>query len=163
VSSDSEASKSHWCIVVADDHGPGWPMRSDMDRSQVQYCRLGKEATPFQRALHRAPQCTSPTNHLTALEEHRECWEPAAWFVRPDRRFLETIAGHLKLSSAAAILSVAARSPSSSSRSCRRGATWTDRMDPESRIEARLGELPGIPEVCHARMRILTMVSMRTT
>jgi mannose-1-phosphate guanylyltransferase len=147
VSNDSEASKSHWCIVVADDHGPGWPMGSDMDRSPVQYCRLGEEATPFQRALHRAASIAPASQIiLTALEEHRECWEPAAWFVRPDRRFIGDNRWASQLSSAAAILSVAARSPSSVVTIMPARSYVADEWILGRALRHALAELPGIPE-----------------
>jgi hypothetical protein len=114
VSNDSQASKLHWCIVVDDDHEPGWPMGSDMDRLPVQYCRLDREATPLQRALRRAASIVPASQVLlTALEEYRDCWEQAAWFIRPNRRFIGDNRWASHLSSAAGMLSVAARSPSS--------------------------------------------------
>jgi mannose-1-phosphate guanylyltransferase len=114
VPKDSALIKSRWCIVVADDHGPGWPIGPELARLPVQYCRLHEEATPLQRALHRASSIAPAAQViLTALEEYRRCWEPAAWFVRPERRFVGDDRWASQLSSAAAILSVAAHSPSS--------------------------------------------------
>ena len=110
---NSDVSRAHWCIVV-DDHGPGWPMGSAMDRSQVQYCRLGGETTPLQRALHRAASIAPASQiMLTANAEYRDLWEPLVWLVRPHRRFIGDNRWASQLSSAAALLSVSARSPSS--------------------------------------------------
>lgn len=109
----SDVSNSRWCIVV-DGHGPDWPMGSPLDRSPVQYCRLGGGVTPLQLALHRAASIAPATQIvLTALEENREYWEPSAWLIRPHRRFIGDNRWASQLCSAAAILSVAARSPSS--------------------------------------------------
>jgi len=147
VSNDSEASKSRWCIVVADDHGSDCPMGSDMDRLPVQYCRLGKEAAPLQRALHRAASIAPASQIiLTALEEYRECWEPAAWFVRPDRRFIGDNRWASHLSSAAAILSVAARSPSSVVTIMPARCYVADEWILSRALRHALAELPGIPE-----------------
>jgi len=44
----------HWCIVVADEHGPGGFSHSDPAPLPVQYSNLGKEGTPLQLALRRA-------------------------------------------------------------------------------------------------------------
>jgi hypothetical protein len=83
------ATKELWCIVVADEHSRGWPVGTEYYRSPAQYCSVGREATPLQRALRRAASI-APSSQviLTALEEYRQYWEPAAWFIRPDRRFV---------------------------------------------------------------------------
>ena len=110
----SSAWKQHWCIVVDDDQAPGWTMGSDIERLPVQYCRLDKESTPLQRALHRASSIAPASQVLlTTLEEFRDCWEPAAWFIRPWRRFIGDSRWASHLSCAAAMLAVAAKSPSS--------------------------------------------------
>jgi hypothetical protein len=49
---------------------------------------------------------------VTAFEEYRHLWEPSLWFVRPERRFVCDNRAASLLSSAAAILAVAAHSPS---------------------------------------------------
>lgn len=146
MSNQSDVLRSQWCIVV-DDHGPAWPMGSAADRSPVQYCRLGGEATPLQRALHRAASIAPASQIiLTTLEEYRDFWEPAAWLVRPYRRFIGDNRCASQLSSAAAILSVAAHSPSDIvtilPTRCHVVNEWTlDRG-----IRHAQSELPGIPE-----------------
>jgi mannose-1-phosphate guanylyltransferase len=122
-------------------------MGSDMDRSPVQYCRLGKEATPFQRALHRASSIAPASQIIvTALEEYRDCWEPAAWFVRPDRRFIGDNPWASQLSAAAAILSVAAHSPSSVVTIMPARSYVADEGILGRALSQALAELPGIPE-----------------
>ena len=89
-------------------------MGLDIERLPVQYCRLDREATPLQRALHRAASIAPASQVLlTTLEEYRDSWEPAAWFVRPCRRFIGDSRWASHLSCAAAMLAVAKRSPSS--------------------------------------------------
>jgi hypothetical protein len=104
-------SSQPWAIVIADEHGPGLTDPTDSERLPVQYCRVGQEATPLQQALQRAAS-VAPASQiiLTAVEEYRQCWESAAWFIRPDRRFIGEKRWASQLSSAAVILSVAARS-----------------------------------------------------
>lgn len=108
--------KSRWCIVVADDHGPEWaPMvAAGKKHSPVQYSGFGGSATLLQRALHRATR-VAPASQilLTALEEYREHWEPNAWFLRPEHRFVCDNRAASLLTGAAALLSIAAKSPSS--------------------------------------------------
>src|SRR5580704_12785768 len=108
--------QSRWCIVVADDHGPEWaPMVADGKKhSPVQYSGFGGSATLLQRALHRATR-VAPASQilLTALEEYREYWEPNAWFLRPEHRFVCDNRAASLLTGAAALLSIAAKSPSS--------------------------------------------------
>jgi hypothetical protein len=107
-----EPPKSRWCIVVADEHGPDWAIGVEPTPAPAQYCRLGERATPLQRSLHRA-LAIAPASQvsITAFEEYRDLWEPAAWFVRPERRFVCDNRAASRLSMAAAILAVAARSP----------------------------------------------------
>ena len=106
-------SNSNWCIVQADDHGSGWAPDAEGQPVPVQYHPLTDAATPLRKALHRAGT-VAPASQImvTAFEEYRQLWEPSLWFVRPERRFIcENRAASL-LCSAAAILSVAADSPS---------------------------------------------------
>jgi mannose-1-phosphate guanylyltransferase len=146
VLNNSCLSKSHWCIVV-DDHGPDWPGGLGTDRLPVQYCRLGGEITPLQRAFHRAAAIAPPSQIiLTALEEYRECWEPSAWRVRPYRRFIGDNRWASRLSSAAAILSVAAHSPSSVVVILPTRCYVVDEWVLGRRIRFALSELPAIPE-----------------
>jgi hypothetical protein len=143
----AEPPRSHWCIVIADDHGPDWAIGLERDPAPVQYCRLGDGATPLQRALHRAA-AIAPTSQVivTAFEEYRDLWEPSLWFVRPERRFVCENRAASRLSSAAAILSVAACSPSNvitilPARCCV-AHEWILRRA----LKHALWELPGIPE-----------------
>jgi hypothetical protein len=111
-----EAKKGKaWCIVVADDHGPEYvPSIAGIAKSSpVQYCGLGEPATLLQKALHRAKQI-APTAQIavTVREENRERWEPALWFIRPERRFVSDSRMTASLTMAAALLSIAADSVS---------------------------------------------------
>ena len=109
-----EPDKSHWCIVEVDDHRSDRGLGAGGDPAPVQYCRLAQEATPLQRSLHRAAAVAPKSQVIvTAFEEYRCLWEPLLWTVRPERRFICDNRAASQLASAAAILSVAARSPSS--------------------------------------------------
>jgi mannose-1-phosphate guanylyltransferase len=108
-----ESSKSNWCIVQVDHHGSGWSLSPDGLAAPAQYCRVAEAVTPLQRSLHRAASLAPPSQIMvTAFEEYRHLWEPSLWFVRPERRFVCDNRAASLLSSAAAILSVAAYSPS---------------------------------------------------
>jgi mannose-1-phosphate guanylyltransferase len=142
-----EATNSVWCIVVADEHSPGWPMGMESDRSPVQYCSVGQEATPLQRALHRAASIASTSKILlTALEEYRHHWEPAAWFIRPDRRFIGDNRWASQLSSAAAILSIAGHSPSSVVAILPAKCYVADEAILSRALSYALSQLPSVPE-----------------
>jgi hypothetical protein len=109
-----DAKKSEaWCIAVADDHGPEYvPWIAGSARKRpVQYCGFGEPTTLLQRALHRAKQI-APTAQIlvTVREENRECWEPALWFIHPERRFVSDSRMTASLTTAAALLSIAADS-----------------------------------------------------
>jgi mannose-1-phosphate guanylyltransferase len=142
-----DATGSLWCIVVADEHGPGWTAGMESDRCPVQYCSVGKEANPLQRALHRAASI-APSSQiiLTALEEYRPHWEPAAWFIRPERRFIGDNRWASQLSSAAAILSIAARSPSSVVAILPAKCHVGDEAVLSRALTHALSQLPGVPE-----------------
>jgi mannose-1-phosphate guanylyltransferase len=105
-----EGRKSHWCIVIADDHAPACVMDGALDwrPGPVQYSCLGGSATLLHRALHRAASI-APTSQIlvTALEEYRDQWEPILWSVRPQMRFVGDKRTSPLLASAAAILSIA--------------------------------------------------------
>lgn len=112
--SDSHTKKSNsWCIVVADDHGPEYvpSTRGAASKWPVQYCGFGERTTSLQRALHRAKKI-APTAHIvvTVREENREHWEPALWFIRPEQRFVSDTRIASSLTTAAALLSIAADS-----------------------------------------------------
>jgi hypothetical protein len=106
-----------WCIVVADDHGPEYvsTLPAGGKSSPVQYCGFGEPTTLLQRALHRAKQL-APTSRIivTVREENRERWEPALWFIRPEHRFVSDSRMTVPLTTAAALLSIAADSASNS-------------------------------------------------
>jgi mannose-1-phosphate guanylyltransferase len=106
---------AHWCIVVADDHGPeyGPSVVRGEKPSPVQYCRLGEPATLLQKALNRARQIAPPAQILvTARDEYRNLWKSALWFVSPTHRFISDTRAASALATAAALLSIAADSPS---------------------------------------------------
>ncbi len=107
--------KAHWCIVVADDHGPEYlPSIGRGEKpSPVQYCRLGEPSTLLQKALNRARQIAPPAQILViARDEYRDLWESALWFVSPTHRFVSDTRAASALATAAALLSIAADSPS---------------------------------------------------
>jgi mannose-1-phosphate guanylyltransferase len=109
-----EAS-SRWCIVVADAAGPDWPLSDDIDAKSapVQYCGLGEPTTLLQKALHRAGRIShSARVMVTAAEVHRSHWQHALWFMRAEHRFVSESPGWSLLTTAAAVLSIAARTPS---------------------------------------------------
>jgi hypothetical protein len=111
---DVRKSKA-WCIVVADDHGPEYvpSIAGAEKKSPVQYCGFGEPTTLLQRALNRAKQI-APTGQIvvTVREENRERWEPALWFMRPERRFVSDSRMMSSMTTAAALLSIAAESVS---------------------------------------------------
>jgi mannose-1-phosphate guanylyltransferase len=112
----SRTQKTRWCIVVADDHGPEWAPATRIGEppSPVQYSRLGESSTLLQRALQRATRIAAPSRvMLTALDEYREYWEPSVRFITPERRFVCGNRAASLLTGAAALLSIAAASPSS--------------------------------------------------
>ncbi len=108
------SQKSHWCVVVADDHGPEWmPAVNPSKRpAPVQYCGLGDSTTLLQKALHRAARIAPATQVMvTTIDGHREHWQPALWSVRPQHRFVGDSRLTSCLTVAGALLSVAAESP----------------------------------------------------
>jgi hypothetical protein len=108
-----EPDGSGWCIVVADDHRADRAIGPGRRSMPVQYCRLGEGATLLQRALHRAAELVPGSQVLVStFEENRDLWEPAVWFIRPEKRIVTVSPQASQLSVAAAILSVAARSTS---------------------------------------------------
>lgn len=108
--------KTHWCIVVADDHGPEWApiMNAEESPAPAQYSRLGGSSTLLQRALSRASRIApTPQVMVTALDEYRDQWGSALWCVRPQNRFVGDNRAASLLTGAAALLSITAASPSS--------------------------------------------------
>jgi mannose-1-phosphate guanylyltransferase len=106
---------ARWCIVVADAAGPEWPVSEDFNapRAPVQFCGLGEPTTMLQKALHRARRISAAARVMvTADEVHRALWQPTSWFMRAEHRFVSESPGWSLLTTAAAVLSIAARSPS---------------------------------------------------
>jgi mannose-1-phosphate guanylyltransferase len=104
-----------WYIVVADDHGHEWAplMRTSDEPVPVQYARFGGSTTLLQRALRRATRIAPASQVMvTVLEEYRDLWEPSLWFVRPEHRFVCEGRAESTLTAAAAVLKIAADSPS---------------------------------------------------
>jgi mannose-1-phosphate guanylyltransferase len=114
MSSARPETPSRWCIVVADAAGPEWPVSEDINAqaAPVQYCGLGEPTTMLQKALHRAVRISHPARVMvTAAEAHRLHWQRALWFMRAEHRFLSESPGGSLLTTAAAVLSIAARTP----------------------------------------------------
>ncbi len=104
-----------WSIVIADDHGPEWSpgLLGRATPAPVQYCHLGTSRTLSQKALSRALSLAPASNVLvTAMQKFRTYWEPALWFVPPQNRFIGDSRSSSPLATAAALLSIASRSPS---------------------------------------------------
>jgi hypothetical protein len=111
--------QARWCIVVADAVAPDWVVSAETDAQAapvpVQYCGIGEPTTMLQKALHRARRMTRANRILvTAAEVHRSRWQPALWFIPTEHRFLSESPGWSALTTAAAVLSIAARTPSAS-------------------------------------------------
>jgi mannose-1-phosphate guanylyltransferase len=103
-----------WCIVVADAAGPERlvPGDSHAQWAPVQYCGLGEPTTMLQKALHRAGRIAHATRVvITVAEAHRSRWQQALWFTRPERRYVSEFPGWSSVTTAAAVLSIAARAP----------------------------------------------------
>ena len=106
---------ARWCIVVADAAGPEWPLSDDINapRAPVQFCALGEPTTMLQKTLHRAGRISHAARVMvTADERNRSHWQPALWFTRAEHRFVSESPGWSLLTTAAAVLSIAARAPS---------------------------------------------------
>jgi mannose-1-phosphate guanylyltransferase len=107
--------RKDWCVVIADDHGPEYvPSIAGMtNQLPVQYCGFGEPTTLLQRALHRARRIApSAQIAVTVREENRGRWESALWCIRPERRFVSDTRMMSSLTTAAALLSIAADSAS---------------------------------------------------
>ncbi len=105
---------SRWCIVVADAAGPEWRVadESHAQWAPVQYCGLGEPTTMLQKALHRAGRISHATRTVvTVAEAHRSRWQQALWFTRPEHRYVSEFPGWSSVTTAAAVLSIAARAP----------------------------------------------------
>jgi hypothetical protein len=67
----------------------------------------------LQKALHRAVRLSAAAQVLaTAAEGHRTHWQGALWCVRPEHRFVSECPGWSALTTASAVLWIAARAPS---------------------------------------------------
>jgi len=105
-------SQARCCIVVANDErserlagGSNWTLNS-------QQAAIVKRGFLRQASL-RARRIASPANVLvSAREEDRSVWSSALWFTQPANRFISGRGVSTSISTAAAVLSVAARSPS---------------------------------------------------
>jgi len=109
------SARQAWCIVVADDHGPEFvPLTTgNVKMSPVQYCGFGDPATLLQKALHRAMRIAHPSQiAVTVREDNRARWESAFWFLRAEHRFVSDHRMISSLTTAAALLSIAADSAS---------------------------------------------------
>jgi mannose-1-phosphate guanylyltransferase len=79
----------------------------------VQYSGFEEPTTMLQKALHRARRIATANRILvTAAEVHRAHWQPALWFIPAEHRFVSESPGWSALTTAAAVLSIAARAPS---------------------------------------------------
>jgi mannose-1-phosphate guanylyltransferase len=79
----------------------------------VQYRPFAEPTTLLQKALHRARRI-APANRIlvTASDAHRAHWQPALWFIPAEHRFVSESPGWSSLTTAAAVLAIAARVPS---------------------------------------------------
>jgi mannose-1-phosphate guanylyltransferase len=68
----------------------------------------------LQKALHRARRISDAAHLMvTTAEAHRSHWQPGCWFMRAEHRFVSESPGWSLLTTAAAVLSIAARAPAS--------------------------------------------------
>jgi mannose-1-phosphate guanylyltransferase len=66
----------------------------------------------LQKALHRAGRISHATRTVvTVAEAHRSRWQQALWFTRPEHRYVSQFPGWSSVTTAAAVLSIAARAP----------------------------------------------------
>jgi mannose-1-phosphate guanylyltransferase len=101
-----------WCIVVADAAAPTWRIPEEKHGAPVQYCCFGQPTTMLQKALHRAIRVSEAGRVMvTAAEAHRSHWEGPLWYVRPEHRFVSACPGWSALTTASAVLWIAARAP----------------------------------------------------
>src|SRR5277367_323484 len=114
MTSTRRETRSRWCIVVADAAGPEWPFTQDINvqSAPVQFCGFAEPTTMLQKALHRAIRISHPARVMvTAAEVHRSHWQKALWFMRAEHRFVSESPGWSLLTTAAAVLSIAALAP----------------------------------------------------
>jgi mannose-1-phosphate guanylyltransferase len=134
---------------VADAAAPDWMVSEDTDAqaAPVQYCGLEGPATMLQKALHRARRIAHATRILvTAAEAHRSHWESALWFIPTEHRFLSESPGWSSLTTAAAVLSIAARAPSASVTILPARCYVTDEWTLTVALHAALSKLPFVTD-----------------
>jgi mannose-1-phosphate guanylyltransferase len=138
-----------WCIVVADDHGPEFvPSTTGVARtSPVQYCGFGDPATLLQKAMHRALRIAHHSQiAVTVREDNRARWESALGFLRPEHRFVSDTRMTSSLTTAAALLAVAADSASNVVTILPTRCYVGDERILSSAIDQLGTVLPGVPE-----------------
>ncbi|HEY0803399.1 MAG TPA: hypothetical protein VGD54_21380 [Steroidobacteraceae bacterium] len=142
-----EPSKLNWCIIEADDHRSDRALNPAGNPAPMQYCPLAEGATPLQRSLHRAAAIALTSQVIiTAFEEFRHLWQPLLWGVRPERRFICDNREAVQLASAAAILSVAAHSPSNIITILPARCSVIHEWILKRAIHRAIADLPAVPE-----------------
>ena len=105
--------KSRWCIVVAAGEQSIQAAEGLHQRPLTSQQAAIVEGGFLRQSLQRARRIAPPTHVLlSAREEDRSIWAGPFWFVQPANRFVSERGVPISLSTAAAVLSVAARSPS---------------------------------------------------
>jgi mannose-1-phosphate guanylyltransferase len=109
----TSASQARCCIVVANDERSerltDGLHQSPLNSQQAAIVKMGF----LRQASLRARRIVSPANVLvSAREEDRSVWVGPLWFTQPTNRFISDRGVPTSLSTAAAVLSVAVRSPS---------------------------------------------------
>jgi len=103
------ASQARCCIVVANDERSERLADGTLNSQQAAIVKRGF----LRQASLRARRIASPANVLvSAREEDRGVWASPFWFTQAANRFISDRGVPTSISTAAAVLSVAARSPS---------------------------------------------------
>ena len=112
MNSKMSAVHTRCCIVVATDERSERLTDGELQRPlNSQQAAIAKRGF-LHRASFRARRVASPANVLvSAREEDRSVWMGPLWFTQPGNRFISDRGVPTSLSTAAAVLSVAARSP----------------------------------------------------
>jgi hypothetical protein len=148
-----------WCIVVADDHGSEFvPSTTGVAKmSPVQYCGFGDSVTLLQKAMHRALRIAHPSRiAVTVREDNRARWECALGFLPPEHRFVSDSRMTSSLTTAAALLAIAADSASNVVTIMPTRCYVGDERVLSSAIDQLCTMLPGVPE----RVATLGMVEI---
>lgn len=138
-----------WCIVVADDHGPEYvPSITGVAKTTpAQYCGFGEPTTLLQKALRRARHIAPAAQiAVTVREEDRGRWEPALECIHPERRFVSDTRLMSSLTTAAALLSIAADSDSNVVTILPARCYVANEWKLSSALDTLHRMLPGIPE-----------------